>query len=147
MQKISITSAEMLTRAFREMMRVKRADRRNQDLDHVAAGQVAGERSRPPISRTGEAVARRAALAFKREQERRQRERAKEEAARREQERRKGAVNEAENALNTARRKHGTRASLLQASLDAMEKKSRAETVRWEKNRARLKAVIWRARG
>lgn len=38
MQKIRIPGTEMLTRAFREMMRVMRADRRQQGLDHVRLG-------------------------------------------------------------------------------------------------------------
>jgi hypothetical protein len=91
---------------------------------------------------------REAALAFKKEQKRRERERAKEEAAqRKERERRQKAVEKAQSALNVARREHEKIASDIQAELKALEERSQAEGARWEKEKARLEAALRRARG
>jgi hypothetical protein len=91
---------------------------------------------------------REAALAFEKEQKRRERERAKEEAAqRKERERRQKAVEKAQSALNVARREHEKIASDIQAELEALEQRSQAEGARWEKEKARLEAALRRARG
>jgi hypothetical protein len=95
-----------------------------------------------------QAADREAALAFEKEQKRRERERAKEEAAqRKERERRQKAVDTAQSALDAARRKHEKIALDIQAQLDALEKRSQAEEARWEKEKARLEAALRRARG
>ena len=94
------------------------------------------------------AADRKAALAFEKEQKRRELERAKEEAAqRKERERRKKAVDTAQSALDAARRKHEKEASDIQAQLDALEERSQAEEARWEKEKVRLEAALRRARG
>jgi hypothetical protein len=91
---------------------------------------------------------RKAALAFEKEQKRCERERAKEEAAhRKERERRQKAVDTAQSALDAARRKHENNASDIQAQLEALEERSRAEEARWEKEKARLEVALRRARG
>jgi hypothetical protein len=91
---------------------------------------------------------RKAALAFEKEQKRRERERAKEEATqRRERERRQKAIDEAQSALNAVRRKHEKYASDIQAELEALEQRSQAEEARWEKEKAPLEAALRRARG
>jgi hypothetical protein len=95
-----------------------------------------------------EAADRKASLAFEKERERRERERAKEEAAqRKERERRQEAVDRAQAALDTARRKHVGNAADIQAKLEALEERSRTEEARWEKERSKLEALLRRARG
>ncbi|MEA2963069.1 MAG: hypothetical protein QOI46_3167 [Alphaproteobacteria bacterium] len=95
-----------------------------------------------------EAAGRKASLAFEKERERRERERAKEEAAqRKERERRQEAVDRAQAALDTARRKHDGNAADIQAKLEALEERSRTEEARWEKERSKLEALLRRARG
>ncbi|QOZ36984.1 cell envelope biogenesis protein TolA [Bradyrhizobium sp. CCBAU 53421] len=94
-----------------------------------------------------QAADREAALAFEKEQKHRARERAKEEAAqRKERERRQKVVDKAQSALDAARRKHEMNASDIQAQLEALEDRSHAEEVRWEKEKARLEAALRRAR-
>ena len=95
-----------------------------------------------------EAADRKASLAVEKERERRERERAKEEAAqRKERERRQEAVDRAQAALDTARRKHDGNAADIQAELEALEERSRTEEARWEKERSKLEALLRRARG
>src|SRR5262249_5663634 len=94
------------------------------------------------------AADRKAALAFEKEQKRRERERAKEEAAqRKEREQRQKAVDKAQSALDVARREHEKNASDIRAQLEVIEERSQAEEVRWEKEKARLEAALRRARG
>jgi cobalamin biosynthesis Mg chelatase CobN len=89
-----------------------------------------------------------AALAFEKEKERRGRERAKELAAQqKERARRQHAVDKAQSALDAARQKHEEKAAGIQAELEALEEKSRAEQARWEKERERLVTALRRARG
>jgi hypothetical protein len=95
---------------------------------------------------TDQAAERKAALAFEKEQKRRERERAKEEAAqRKERERRQKAVDKAQSALDAAHREHEKNASDIQAQLEALEERSEAEEGRWEKEKARLEAALRRA--
>jgi hypothetical protein len=101
-----------------------------------------------PAQATDQEAERKGALAFEREQKRRERERAKEEAAqRKERERRQQAVDKAQSALDAARREHEKNASDIQAKLEALEQRSQAEAARWEKEKARLEAALRRARG
>ena len=75
-----------------------------------------------PERATDRAAERKAALAFEKEQERREHERAKEEAAQsKERERRQKAVDTAQSDLDAARRKHEKIASNIQARLEALE--------------------------
>ena len=100
-----------------------------------------------PKRATDRAADRKAALAFEKEQKRRERERAKEEAAqRKERERRQRAVDKAQSALDAAHREHEKNASDIQAQLDALKERSQAEDARWEKEKARLAAELRRAR-
>jgi hypothetical protein len=95
-----------------------------------------------------EAADRKASLAFEKERERRDRERAKEEAAqRKERERRQEAVDRAQVTLDTARRKHDANAADIRAKLEALGERSRTEEARWEKERSKLEALLRRARG
>ena len=83
-------------------------------------------------SRPGnKAAEKKAALAYEREQKRRDRERAKIEAAEeKERERRHQDVAKAQAALDKAEREHAKRAGAIRAEAEALEKKSQAEEAR-----------------
>jgi hypothetical protein len=103
---------------------------------------------KPPRRGNDPAADRKAALAFEKEHNRRERERAKEEAAReKERERRQRAIDKAQGALDAARRKHEEKAAGIRAEIEALEDESRAEEARWEKERTRLEAALRRTRG
>jgi hypothetical protein len=90
---------------------------------------------------------RKAALAFEKEQARRERERAKEEATqRKERERRQNNIGQAQSALDAARRRHDKDAASIQAKIEDLEEQSRAEEARWGKERSQLEAALRRAR-
>jgi hypothetical protein len=96
---------------------------------------------------TDDKADRKAALAFEKEQSRRESERRKEEAAReKERERRQQATAKAEAALEKAKREHDKRAAIIDAERDALEERSQAENARWEKEKEKLKAALSRAR-
>jgi hypothetical protein len=81
-------------------------------------------------------------------EKRRERERATEEATRRkERERRQQAVDKAQAALDEAEREHAKTAAAIQTQVEALEKKSRAEDARWDKEMGRLEDALRRARG
>ena len=97
---------------------------------------------------TDKAAEQKAALAYEREQKRRDLERAREEAIRRkERERRQQAVDKAQGALDKAERDHAERAAAIQGEVEALEKKSQAEYARWNREKERLEAALRRARG
>ena len=108
-----------------------------------------GPKTKKPSSRpVDKAAERRAALAYEREQRRRELERAKEEAAReKERERRQQAVGKAQAALDKAEQEHAKRAATIQAEVEALEKRSQTEEARWNKEKKRLEAALRRARG
>jgi colicin import membrane protein len=92
-------------------------------------------------SRIDDKAARKAALAFEREQRQRESERRREEAAQaKERERRQKAVAKAQAAIEQAKRDHDKRAS-------ALEERLQAENARWEKQRQKLETALRRARG
>ena len=96
---------------------------------------------------TDKAVERKAALAYEREQKRRELERAREEAIRqKERERRQQAVDKAQGALGKAEREHAERVAAIQRELEAIEKKSQTEESRWNKEKERLESALRRAR-
>jgi hypothetical protein len=108
-------------------------------------GPKAKQRSSRPVDKAAE---RKAALAFEKEQKRRERERASAEAARlKDRERRQQAVDKAQAALNKAEQEHARRAAVIQAEVEALEKRSQAEKARWDKEKERLEAALRRARG
>jgi hypothetical protein len=119
------------------------------DISNKAGGRsVRRKPQKQPVRATDQAADRKAALAFEKEQKRRERERAKEEAAqRKERERRQKAVDNVQSALDAARREHEKNASDIQAQLEALEERSQAEEARWETEKARLEAALRRARG
>ena len=124
------------------------------DLAGDDSSKKAGRKSpsrKPPkhLKRSHDEVAdQKAALAFEKEKERRERERAKELAAQqKERARRQHAVDKAQSALDAARQKHEEKAAGIQAELEALEEKSRDEQARWEKERERLVTALQRAPG
>jgi hypothetical protein len=103
------------------------------------------KRPRPEIS---ERDARKAAAEFEKEQKRREAERQREEAAReKDRQRREKATAKAQAALDKAEREHAKRASDIHDEVEALEKRSRAEDDRWEKEREGLQTALRRARG
>jgi hypothetical protein len=106
-------------------------------------GPKAKQRSSRPVDKAAE---RKAALAFKKVQKRRERERASEETARqKDRERRQQAVDKAQTALDKAEQEHAKRAAAIQAEVAALEKRSQAEKARWNKEKERLEAALRRA--
>ena len=109
-----------------------------------------GHRSKPakkPPPEISERDARKAAAEFEKEQKRREAERRREEAAReRDRERREKATAKAQAALDKAEREHSKRVTDIQAEIEVLEKRSRDENDRWEKERVRLQAALRRAR-
>jgi hypothetical protein len=105
-------------------------------------------RKEPSFRPVDKAAERKAALAFEKEQKRREHERASEEAAKQKaRERRQQAIDKAQAALETAEREHAKRVAAIQAEMEALEKKSQAEDALWQKKRERLDAALRRARG
>jgi hypothetical protein len=114
-----------------------------------AARKPAGRKPEKTSSRPADKAAeQKAAVAYEREQKRRDRERAREEAARqKEREHRQQAVDKAQSSLDKAEREHADTAGAIQAEADAIEKRTQAENARWIKEKERLDAALRRARG
>src|SRR3954447_91385 len=114
-----------------------------------AARKSKGPKAKQPSSRpVDKAAERKAALAFEKEQKRRQIEQAKEETARqKERERRQQGIDKAQAALDKAGQAHAKRAAAIQAEVEALEKTSQIEEARWDKEKERLEAALRRARG
>ena len=113
-----------------------------------AARKPAGRKPKNSSRPADKAAEQKAAVAYEREQKRRDRERAREEAARqKEREHRQQAVDKAKSALDKAEREHAERAGAIQAEADAIEKRLQAENARWKKEKERLDAALQRARG
>ena len=103
-------------------------------------------RKRRP-ERIDDKAARKAAVAFEKEQKRREDERRKEEAARqKEREQRQQAIAKAQAAFDEAKGQHDERAAAIEAERDALETRSQAEDTRWEKQKVTLEAALRRAR-
>ena len=100
-------------------------DRRSTKASRKSKGSKAEKRSSRPVDKAAE---RKAALAYEREQRRRELERAKEEAARqKERERRQQAVDKTQAALDKAEQEHAKRAAAIKAEVEALEKRSQTE--------------------
>ncbi|MCK1721624.1 cell envelope biogenesis protein TolA [Bradyrhizobium sp. 141] len=110
-----------------------------------AARKSKGHKAKKPSSRpVDKAAERKAALAFEKEQKRRQLEQT---ARQKDRERRQQAVDKAQAALDKAEQEHAKRAAAIQAEVEALEKRSQAEKARWDKEKERLEATLRRARG
>jgi colicin import membrane protein len=102
---------------------------------------------REPPHKIDDQAARKAALAFEREQRQRETERQKEEAAlAKQRERRDKAVAKAQAAIEEAKREHDKRASTIEAQRGAIDKQSQAEDARWQKQKEKLDTALRRAR-
>jgi hypothetical protein len=99
-----------------------------------SSGQQAKKPSPRPVDKAAEG---KAALEYERERKRRERERAREDATRQMQRaRRQQAVDKAQAALDKAEREYASRAAPIQAEMEAIEKRSQAETARWKRRRS-----------
>jgi len=99
----------------------------------------------PKTPRVGDKAVREAALAFEREQKRRERARRKEEAAcERERKRREQAVAKAERALEAAKLEHETKTKKIETDRAALDRRSQAEDARWEKQKEKLETALRR---
>jgi hypothetical protein len=114
-------------------------------VEKVRAKQAKPEkgRSSPKIDSK---ASRSAALAFEREQKRREMERRKQEATREnERKRREQAIATAERALQEAKREHETKIKKIEKDRAALDRRSQAENARWEKQKEKLEAALRRA--
>jgi len=107
-----------------------------------------GHKAKKPSSRpVDKAAERKAALAFEKEQKRREREQAREEAIRRkERERRQQAMDKAQAALDKAKLEHAKKAAVIQVEVESLEMRSQTEDARWDKEKERLEAAVRRAK-
>jgi colicin import membrane protein len=104
-------------------------------------------KKKQPSRKIDDKTARKAALAFEREQKRRESERRKEEAARAtEGERRDKAVANAQAAIEEAKRDHDRLASAIETERAAIDKRSQAEDARWKKQKEKLGIALRPAR-
>ena len=86
-----------------------------------------------------------AALAFEREEKRRERERQKELAAQEKQRKqRELAIAKAKNAFEEAKRTYETKIREIEDARSELDRKGAAEDARWQKQRAKLEAVLAR---
>jgi colicin import membrane protein len=101
----------------------------------------------PPPRKPDTKAARSAALAFEREQKRREMKRREEEAAReKEWKRREQAIAKAGRALEQAKREHETEVQEIEKDRAALDKRSEVENARWEKQKEKLETALRRAR-
>jgi hypothetical protein len=101
---------------------------------------------RPP-GKIDDQAARKAALAYEKEQKQRDSQRRKEEAARaKERERREQAIAKAEAAIEEAERDHEQRAGAIDTERAALEQREQAEDERWKRQKAKLQEALRRAR-
>jgi colicin import membrane protein len=101
---------------------------------------------RPP-KEVDDKAARKAALAFEREQERRENERRKADAAEgRERGRRERSVDKAQAAIDDAASQHENLASAIEERRRALEAKAKEEDERWMQQKLRLEAALERAK-
>jgi hypothetical protein len=105
------------------------------------------KKHKPPARKIDDPLDRKATLAFERAERERESQRRKDEAARaKQQAKRQRAIAEAEAALEKARQEHEDRLSAFEAERAAIDKRSQAEAVRWEREKERLKQALRRAR-
>ena len=121
--------------------------------DLPSMGKSAGKLGRPrqpkkpAAKKVDDKTARKAALAFEKEQQRRERARQKEEAAlARERERRQQAVDKVQAELDEAQREHDARGEAIESERAELDKRADAEKARWDKVRERLTTALRRAR-
>jgi hypothetical protein len=114
-------------------------------VEKLKEGPAKPHKESPPRT-TDSRADRAAALAFEREQRRRELQRQKEEAAReKERKRREQAIAKAERTLEQAARRHETKVQEIQRDQAALDKRSQAENERWEREREKLDRALRRA--
>ena len=100
----------------------------------------------PTAYEVDDKTARDAALAFEREQKRREIIHRKEEAAReKERKRREQAIAKAERALEEANREHETEVKKIENARAALDQRYKAEDARWQKQKEKLETRLRRA--
>ena len=105
------------------------------------------QQAMPPPRKVDEKSAREAAVAFAREQKRRDNERRRQEVAQEfEHKRRAQAIAKAEAALEEAKQSHLTKTEVIATERFALDRRSEAEEIRWNKQKAKLEAILNRAR-
>ena len=101
-----------------------------------------------PSSKMDNQAARKAALAYERDQRQRESQRQKETAARtKERERRELAIGKAEAAIEEARLAHEQRVGKIDIERAALDARSQAEDRLWAKQKEKLEIALRRARG
>jgi colicin import membrane protein len=105
-----------------------------------------------PVKRSprkiGDQAARKAALAYEKEQKQRESQRRREAAARaKEQERREQAIAKAQAAIDEAQQAHEQKAGKIDTERAALEERAQAEEARWKKQKEKLAIALRRARG
>jgi len=101
-----------------------------------------------PSSKMDNQAARKAALAYERDQRQRESQRRKEAAARtKERERRELAITKAQAAIEEARRAHEQRVGKIDIERAALDARSQAEDRLWAKQKEKLEIALRRARG
>jgi colicin import membrane protein len=96
--------------------------------------------------KTDEKAERKAAAKFEKEEHRRERQRQKQEkAAVRVRAGRHAAMEKAKSTLENARREHDKRAALIENERDAVERRAKAEEIRWQKLESRLERAVQKA--
>jgi colicin import membrane protein len=120
------------------------------NLGNGKVKEAAGKRAptpQPSSPKSNDKTARQAAIAYARDQKRRDRERRREEAAQEsERKRREQATAKADAELEEARHAHGIKTEEIAAARAALDQQSEAEEVRWGKQKAKLEAAQRRAR-
>ena len=100
-----------------------------------------------PTRTLDDKAARAVALAFEREQKRRDIARRKEEARQeKERQHREQAIAKAERALEQAKREHDARTKELEKEQAALDRRSQAEDTRWQKEQGKLETALRRTR-
>ena len=104
-----------------------------------------GKRAPPQVD---DQAARKAALAYEKEQKQRESQRRKEESARaKERERREQAIAKAQAAIEEAELAHEKRAGEIDTERAALEERAREEDERWKRQKEKLEVALRRARG
>ena len=105
------------------------------------------KKEEPPAPKLDDKANRDAALAFDREQKRRETARLREVGARERRRKRQGeAIVKAERSLEEAEQSHEAKVKKIQNDRAALDSQSQAEDARWEKQREKLENALRRAR-
>jgi colicin import membrane protein len=102
---------------------------------------------KPTTRKTDDKAAKDAAIAFEREQKRREAARRKEEAGReKRRKRREQAIATAKRAFERAEQEHEKKVKQIEQERAALNKRSQAESARWEKQKQKLESALRRPR-